>query len=277
MILTTLTTFKKYIDSIKGSTTELKKFNEKVNKISDEVNTLSKLNKIEINQRKQLRELKNLSPITFDYSKEVARSTHTFNLPLFKNQKNKINKVVDLINKHSIISKNFVVKQKQNNNVKALYKGKEVLQFGLKGKFTRQNIEKFGGKINDIMKGVNGEIAIALKYDYGWRSGYFTNFGDKIKLYDPKDSDIESDQNDFSEIYIYMLENPLTSGGKSKNNDCLYDCLKLVLNDNLPFKEPLDLKRYLKLKVNDKVDYKLIPLVEQKLKNYAINISGDDI
>ena len=45
-----LTTFKKYIDSIKGSITELKKFNEKVNQVNDNVNTLSKLNKIEVNQ-----------------------------------------------------------------------------------------------------------------------------------------------------------------------------------------------------------------------------------
>ena len=270
-----LSSFTKYIDSIKGSITELKKFNEKVNQVNDKINTLSKLNQIDVNQRKKARELKNISPVTFDYSKEVARSTHTFNLPLFKNYKSKINRVVDLINKHKLINKNFIVQQKKNNNVKALYRGKEVLQFNLKGKFTREDIQKFGGKITDMMKGVNGEIAIALKYNYGWRSGYFTNFGDKIKLYDPKDSDIESDQNEFKEISIFMLEDPPTKGGKSNMNNCLYDCLKSVLNDNLPFKEPIELKKYLKLWANDKVDYKLIPLIEQKLKTYAINVSGD--
>jgi hypothetical protein len=58
-------------------------------------------------------------------------------------------------------------------------------------------------------------------------------------------------------------------------NNCLYDCLKSVLQNNLPFKEPIELKKYLKLWACDKVDYKLIPLIEQKLKTYAINISGD--
>ena len=121
-----LSSFHKHIDTIKGSITELKKFNEKVNQVNDKINTLSKLKQIDVNQRKKTRELKNISPVTFDYSKEVARSTHTFNLPLFKNHKSKINRVVDLINKHKLMNKDFIIKQKKNNNVKALYRGKEV-------------------------------------------------------------------------------------------------------------------------------------------------------
>ena len=31
-----------------------------------------------------------------------------------------------------------------------------------------------------------------------------------------------------NEIYIYMLEDPPPTGGKSNNNDCLYNCLKLI-------------------------------------------------
>ena len=272
-----LDTFTKHINSIKGSITELRKFNEKVNQVNDKVNTLSKLKQIDVNQRKKVRELKNLSPTTFNYSKEVDRSTHTFNLPLFKNHKSKINRVVDLINKHKLINKNFVVKQKTKASpeVKAIYKGKEVLQFGLKGKFTREEVQKLGNKISSMMVGSKGEIAIGLKYDMGWRSGYFTNFGEKVRLYNAADSDIENDQNDFSQIYIYMLEDPPSGGGNSNMNNCLYDCLKTVLHNNLPWKEPIELKKYLKLWASDKVDYKLIPLIEQKLKTYAINVSGD--
>jgi len=47
-----LDTFTKHINSIKGSITELKKFNEKVNQVNDKVNTLSKLKQIDVNQRK---------------------------------------------------------------------------------------------------------------------------------------------------------------------------------------------------------------------------------
>jgi vacuolar-type H+-ATPase subunit I/STV1 len=94
-----LETFSKHINSIKGSISELKKFNEKVNLVSDKVNTFAKLKQIDINQRNKARELKNLSPSTFNYKKEIDRSTHTFNLPVFKNHKNKINKVIDLIKK----------------------------------------------------------------------------------------------------------------------------------------------------------------------------------
>jgi hypothetical protein len=273
-----LETFSKHINSIKGSISELKKFNEKVNLVSDKVNTMSKLKQIDINQRNKARELKNLSPSTFNYKKEIDRSTHTFNLPVFKNHKNKINKVIDLINKNKLINKDFIVHQKKKSNkpeIKALYKGKEVLNFGLKGKFTRKDVQQLGDKISNMMYGSLGEIAIALKYNYGWRSGYFTKFGEKVQLYSPVDSDITEDQDEFSEIYIYMLEDPSSKGGKSNMNNCLYDCLKSVLQNNLPFKEPIELKKYLKLWACDKVDYKLIPLIEQKLKTYAINISGD--
>jgi len=273
-----LETFTKHINSIKGSITELKKFNEKVNHVSDKVNTFAKLKQIDVNQRKKARELKNLSPQTFNYKKEIARSTYTFNLPVFKNHKNKINSVIDLINKHKLINKNFIVNQKMKSNkpeIKALYKGKEVLNFGLKGKFTRKDVQKLGDKISNMMYGTSGEIAVALRYNYGWRSGYFTKFGEKVQLYSPVDSDITDDQDEFSEIYIYMLEDPPSKGGKSNMNDCLYDCLKTVLQNNLPWKEPIELKKYLKLWACDKVDYKLIPLIEQKLKTYAINVSGD--
>ena len=226
-----LITFKTHIESIKGSLTELKKFNEKCNKLNDNINTLSKLNKLDVEKRKRLRELKSLSPPTFNYKKEIERSTHTFNLPVFKNHKSKINKVVDLIHKYKLINKNFVVSQKMRTDVKAIYRGKEVLQFGLKGKFNRQEVQRLGNKISEMMKDVSGEIAVSLKYDYGWRSGYFTNLGEAVKLYNPADSDIDYVQNDYNEIFIYMLEDPSPNGGKSNNNDCLYDCLKQVLNN----------------------------------------------
>ena len=144
-----LTTFKKYIDSIKGSITELKKFNEKANQLNDNVNTLSKLNKIEVNQRRTARELKSLSQPTFNYNKEIERSNYTFNLPVFKSHKHKITKTVDIINKYKLLNNKFVVSQKMKHNkpeVKALYRNKEVLQFHLKGKFTRDEIQKLGNK-----------------------------------------------------------------------------------------------------------------------------------
>ena len=273
-----LVTFQKYVNTIKGSITELKKFNEKVNQVSGIVNTLSKLKQIDVNQRTKARELKQISPPTLNYKKEVSRSNYAFNLPVFKNHKSKIQKVIDLINKNKLINKNLIVGQKKKQNkpeINAIYKGKNVLQFGLRGHFTKDDVKKLGTKITNMMSDVDGEIAISLKYSYGWRSGYFTKFGDKIHLYSPVDSDITEDQNDFSEIYIYMLEDPPSKGGISNSNDCLYDCLKNVLQNNLIWKEPVELKRFLKLSRNDKIDYKLIPLIEAKLKTYAINITGD--
>ena len=61
-----------------------------------------------------------------------------------------------------------------------------------------------------------------------------------------------------------------------KYNNCVYHCLKTVLGDSLPWPKPSDLKKYLRLEFNDKIDIGLIPIIERKLKNVQINVYGDE-
>ena len=165
------------------------------------------------------------------------------------------------------------------------YKSNKVIEFKVNKKQTRAQIEKLGNKISKQFQkdGVDGVISIALRYDKGWRSGYFTPFGQNVELYDPDMYDDDhhhyvEDQNTYNKFVIYISERPKARVGYSDNNDCLYNCLKSVLYDNLPWTTPEALKKFLGINRLDKVDiYKHIPLIEKKLVNIAINITGDYI
>ncbi len=87
--------------------------------------------------------------------------------------------------------------------------GHRVVQSKFKGRFTREQIEKYAQKFsNDLAaRGVEGKISVSLLYPENWYSGYFTNFGEPIKLYHHHDSDrVEEDPDQFEEFRIYTLK-----------------------------------------------------------------------
>ena len=152
-----------------------------------------------------------------------------------------------------------------------------------KPNMTKDDIQRIADKMSkDFSKDkANGAFSVALKYDKGWRSGYFNDLGDDAHLFDEDVYDkghkhhVEK-QTTFNQFVFYAYEKAGFAGGASSNkNDCLYQCLHSVLFNNLPFKDDTDLKRYLKLNADSKIDIALIPKIETKLKNIAINISGD--
>ena len=55
---------------------------------------------------------------------------------------------------------------------------------------------------------------------------------------------------------------------KDEYNNCLYHCLEKLLGDRIPWKFAVNMKRFLKLKANDKISIDLIPELEEKLKKY---------
>jgi len=154
--------------------------------------------------------------------------------------------------------------------------------------FTEQQIKKVAEQFNKHLqkKNINGRLMIAVKKDYGWRSGksskigdeYEANLPDKYIYYDASDFDYENDKplNEFS-MYVLVEEN---AGGNNKNNNCLWLCLRQVfVNDKyLPdvMKSDYKMKRFLKLKAKDKIPVDLIPKLENKIKT-TINIVGDHL
>jgi hypothetical protein len=169
-----------------------------------------------------------------------------------------------------------------SNRLNIKWHGNFVVETRVKGKQTREQIKK---RVNDISnelkkRGFKGFISASLLTDYGWRSGYITKVGDPISLYKPTDSpdDPGNEQPDYSEYSYYLLkDNRPTKGGLNEYNDCLYLALKKTIPLDIPFKTGAQLKKFLGLQRNAKVDISLIPKIEEKLITYKINVTGDHV
>jgi hypothetical protein len=157
----------------------------------------------------------------------------------------------------------------KKNNVFSIYFNND------KKPFTYKQLQSLGHELsNDLKKrGLNGIIGISPKFNFGWLPSVFRGFGN-FHLYNPTESNFDYDQNEFNEFELYLVETPKAKGGKSTNNNCLYHCLKDVFFDNVAWADGLQLKKYLKLKFDDKVPISMIPLIEAK-QNCRINITGD--
>ena len=168
-------------------------------------------------------------------------------------------------------------------------KDKNIVEFHIKRKLTKVEIEQLGNKISQqfFKDGQTGSMSIAIKYNKGWRSGYFTDFGEEVELYNPDMYDTNhkhytDHQESFNECVIYLTEAPRinkpTEVGESDHNDCLYNCLYKVLYNNMPWKSAHSFKKTLGLRRDDKVDLKkYLPIIEKSLSNTAINCTGDYI
>lgn len=149
------------------------------------------------------------------------------------------------------------------------------------GKYTRDEIIKEATKMNKglIKDGFKGRYSIALLYPEGWKAGYFVNVKEKPDLFHYSDSaDDREDPEHYSRFVIYYQAIPTKGGckGNSEYNDCLYEVLvKIVGEDNVPWKNPKELKDFLGLKRKDKIDVKFIPKIEEKMEKYAITLQGD--
>jgi hypothetical protein len=177
-----------------------------------------------------------------------------------------------------MVKKQIKVLETKKLNVK--YKGSQIVAEKYKGKFTREDIKKHVQSKSDLSKtalGFDGRISVALYYpSRGWRSGYFTSFGAPIAMYNIDSYDDEGPEDDsFTDFQIYYLKDAPKKGGCSgKRNDCLFNCLKSVVQ-NMPWKYPASMKKYLNVERDDKIHIDLVREVEHKLGTYKINVTGD--
>ena len=146
--------------------------------------------------------------------------------------------------------------------------------------YSRTKINELGNKISRFLQeeGVSGKLSNALLFPFGWKSGMFLEIGENVIVADvQRYLEFFEEPKHYDKFQFYVMLKPKAEGGNDRYNDCLYNCLHLHLYDRLPWKKPEELKKYLKLKRNDKVPIDLIKRVEEKLKTYAINIRGDYI
>ena len=158
--------------------------------------------------------------------------------------------------------------------------GNRFVQVMIKEKLTQKQILDLGNKLSGLFlaEGRLGEMCIATKSEAGWRNGYMRDFGDEPSIYNP-DEYGETLKNNFQQTAIYFVEKGHRSkkGGASddKSNNCLWEVINRYLNNKNPFKEPYDLKKYLKLHIDAKIDIADMPKIEKALKTFKINITGD--
>jgi len=184
----------------------------------------------------------------------------------------------------SKITKKF---KKYNPDIKLLdnvnYAGKNItrIRFDSKTPYAIDEIQTVSNKLSKYLqeKEVDGRLMTTMNYGkLGWRSGYFDDIGDDVKLYNPADSGIEMGIPKITTfiVYAYFKQKPV--GGNDKNNDCLYNCLsEMIVRISDYWETPESLKKYLGLQRNDKIPLKLIPKIESKLRTFQINVRGDYI
>jgi hypothetical protein len=128
--------------------------------------------------------------------------------------------------------------------------------------------------------GVNGQFLTSMNYGVlNWRSGYFSDIGDDVQLYQPADSGINMEiVPQIKSFVVYTVMKPSARGGNDYNNDCLYNSLsQIIYNISDYFSTPEALKKYLGLKRTAKIPLECIPKIETKLRSYQINVRGDYI
>ena len=254
-----LMTFNQEIQKIllgKNSYTKLVELDKKLDLLSDDVNTLQKVNQSQ--------------PEAISKSK-----IRKLELPT---------KIKDTI--FNVILKDY--KTKHATHLPFIYCRKAgAIQIKVHEKNTKkETIKELGDRISKYLKqkGIDGLIGMSLKYDLAdhgaWRSGRFVPIGEAVHLYDEIEHEYEANENQeiFDDFIFYIIETSRPDAPKAGNsdyNDCVYDCLYKCLYDAMPWKSPAEFKKFLGLRRDDKVPVSSFDKIEDKLKNIKINISGD--
>ena len=130
-------------------------------------------------------------------------------------------------------------------------------------------------------------VSVGIKFTFGYKSSLrLTKLGDKTELWNPfeydPDEDLITKYNDPNALVsfdMYLLVINKSGGCSNKNNDCFYDCIKILTNGILPDKinHPAKMKKFFEIERTDKIPYDSIKMneLEKLLKNCNLNIGGD--
>lgn len=157
-----------------------------------------------------------------------------------------------------------------------------------KGKYTREQISRLAQKLSDDLKkeGFKGEVNVVLPYPDKYKAGRFTDVGEPVDLfsyqvYEPEGEEENVDLDpEYYDHFLMFINKHGKNNGKTDNNynDCFYNCLKELIPENelkKVFQTPASLKEYLQLKRDDGISTDDIPKIEEKLKDYKINVFGE--
>lgn len=161
--------------------------------------------------------------------------------------------------------KDFVAKNLKINGNKVIgriFKGKD---------FSKKDIETLTKQFQTKYSDKNLTVMLGVNTPFGFRNSKAFQLNDNFQSVD----DYEWDTTDT--FIIYGWKSPILEGGCGNNNDCLFECIKKVMNYyRLPknIKTDKALKAILKLNENDKIHVNRIPEIERLFK-LNVYISGD--
>ena len=245
---------KTYVSKIKTLKSKLKKFEKKAKRLTDTNEIL-------------------------DNDLKIAKYKDRIKKIVSKNIFNDSNKLSDFENKINKISNGYVLPSKVYSKSKNVFR--VVLNKNIYSKFnksyTRKDIENIGLKISKKLNdyGLDGEITTTLNFNGVVRSGYRTNIGNNIKIFNPNDiyeageDEIKYYENikSFDDVVFWITVNNENAefGGSSSFNDCFWFCLNNGISQYNPWKTPEELKSFLKFGRCDLVGLKDIERIEKKL------------
>jgi hypothetical protein len=201
--------------------------------------------------------------------------------PVVKANLTKLKKQDHLLSNLNIKSKAIQQKYRQvldvigSKDVKILNTGlrrnkEDVIEIIIKRKMAKHEIEEIGTKISKVLKNEDGLIETSVKSDKWYYCGE-VGLGSDVKLFDLYD-DLTEDE--YDQTAFFISASPGTKGGNSKNNNCLYDCLFDYLGNKLIWKTPEEMRKLLKVGLNEKIDISYIEQIEKKI-NIPINVLGN--
>jgi hypothetical protein len=154
----------------------------------------------------------------------------------------------------------------------------------------RDDMIKFCKKVLEDIKEKysNGFISVSIKYPKHYYTMGMTNINDGyIKFFSMDDyNNFDEDPLQYSEFTINFMpyKSKSKKGGKDEHNDCLFNCIKKIIQTGKEKIKPDELKQYLKIDRDEPIDISDINKVESYLNKklmtksgneYAIKISGD--
>lgn len=201
--------------------------------------------------------------------------------PVVKANLTKLKKQDHLLSNLNIKSKAIQQKYRQvldvigSKDVKILNTGlrrnkEDVIEIIIKRKMAKHEIEEIGTKISKVLKNEDGLIETSVRSDKWYYCGEVA-LGSNVKLFDLYD-DLTEDE--YDQTAFFISASPGTKGGNSKSNNCLYDCLFDYLGNKLIWKTPEEMRKFLKVGLNEKIDISYIEQIENKI-NIPINVLGN--
>jgi hypothetical protein len=181
---------------------------------------------------------------------------------------------------------------KIKNNIKL--KGESLQAFRIRRNndklIKRADMKKFCEKVQKDLQQKYGDgfISVSIKYPSHYYTSGITSIKDgHIKYFSMDDyNNFDVDPEEYESFIINFIpkKQKSTKGGKDEHNDCLFNCIKKIIQTGKDKINPEELKEYLEIDRDELIDVSDMKRVEEYVNEklmtkegneYAIKISGD--